>query len=230
MKISNSKKQLAQIIHENGGWCDWWIEWNGGACPVDGDTVVEIKTRDGEIQIDRAYAWNWSHERYSPVKDRQIISYRLHKPEQAKPESDKVEEAKPTIEQLASDYRNLKDFADRKQQEADAAKADAEAKLAELVAAGKALGLVLSVAEPELEPGITDWRDLLVGDEVECVRTPYGASCTPGMFGVITEVTAGGVRARFDASLSGRADGSWFSTQGGGFRFIRRPAKGAANA
>lgn len=52
-----------------------------------------------------------------------------------------------TIEQLAADYRNAKDYAERKQQEADAAKADAEAKLAELVAAGKALGLVLGVAD-----------------------------------------------------------------------------------
>lgn len=76
----------------------------------------------------------------------------------------------PTIEQLAADYRNAKDYADRKQGEADAAKADADAKLAELVAAGKAHGLVLSVAEQELELEpelvITDWRDLRVGDIV----------------------------------------------------------------
>ena len=75
------------------------------------------------------------------------------RPEQAKPEfcesvmrSIPEPEAKPTIEQLAADYRNLLDFAKRKQEEADDAKADAEAKLAELVAAGKVLGLVLSVA------------------------------------------------------------------------------------
>ena len=35
-------------------------------------------------------------------------------------------EAKPTIEQLAADYRNAKDYANRKQQEADAAKLVAE--------------------------------------------------------------------------------------------------------
>ena len=75
------------------------------------------------------------------------------RPEQAKPEfcesvmrSIPEPEAKPIIEQLAADYRNLLDFAKRKQEEADDAKADAEAKLAELVAAGKVLGLVLSVA------------------------------------------------------------------------------------
>lgn len=157
---------------------DGWIEWNGGECPVGEDVVVEIKTRDGEIQLDQAYGWNWSHEEGSPVKDRQIIAYRINKPEQAKPEycesvmrSIPEPSDKPTIEQLAADYRNKSDFAERKQQGADAAKADAEAKLAELVAAGKALGLVLSVVgvAPEPELVIADWRDLQVGDIIEYV-------------------------------------------------------------
>ena len=54
-------------------------------------------------------------------------------------------DAKPTIEQLAADYRNAKDYAYRKQQEADTAKVNAEAKLTKLVAAGKVLGLVIDV-------------------------------------------------------------------------------------
>lgn len=79
---------------------------------------------------------------------------------------------KPTIEQLAHDYRNAKDYADRLQQEADAAQADAEAKLAAYVAAaGSAVGLVLGVEEsaPEPELVITDWRDLREGDIIEYV-------------------------------------------------------------
>ncbi|MGL4756538.1 MAG: hypothetical protein ACRCXB_29635, partial [Aeromonadaceae bacterium] len=67
------------------------------------------------------------------------------------------------IEQLAADYRNAKDYADRKQGEADAAKAGAEAKLAELVAAGKALGLVLSVAGVELGSQIRCFRNEKLG-------------------------------------------------------------------
>ena len=39
-------------------------------------------------------------------------------------------ETKPSIEQLAADYRNAKDCAERKQKEADAAKNGADAKLA----------------------------------------------------------------------------------------------------
>lgn len=241
MKISNSKKQLAEIIHENGGWRDgiefcvstasglvlgsrnrpeyssqygwtagggfigdrielrsylknWhqtilsreeylhlypapdddgWIEWGGGERPVDGDELVVCKVRSGREWRDgkaiMAKVLRWRHT--GGIAD--IIAYRLHKPEQEKPASEPVSEVKPTIEQLAADYRNLLDFALRKQEEADAAKADADTKLAELVAAGKALGLVLSVAEPEPEPEpelvITDWRDLKVGDEVEYV-------------------------------------------------------------
>lgn len=93
-------------------------------------------------------------------------------------------EAKPTIEQLAADYRNAKDYANRKQQEADAAKTDVEAKLAELVAIGKALGLVLSVAGVEPELGIT----VKVGDEVECVKPNIKPSKYKGMIGTVLEV------------------------------------------
>ena len=95
-----------------------------------------------------------------------------------------VPEAKPTIEQLAADYRNAKDYANRKQQEADAAKTDVEAKLAELVAIGKALGLVLSVAGVEPELVIT----VQVGDEVECVKPNVKPSKYRGMIGTVLEV------------------------------------------
>lgn len=138
---------------------DGWIEWNGGECPVNGDAVIGIKTRDGDIQTSIAGECNWSHSDGWCIEHRHIIAYRLHKPEQAKPEfcesvtrSIPEPESKPTIEQLAADYRNRKDYADRKQAEADAAKADAESKLAELVAAGKELGLVpVSAVKPAID-------------------------------------------------------------------------------
>ena len=126
---------------------DGWIEWKGGECPVEDDAVIDIRFRDGNEERGVDADWDWEH---SGGGD--IIAYRLHKPEQAKPEfcesvmrSIPKPTAKPTIEQLAADYRNSKDYAERKQQEADAAKVDAEAKLAELVAAGEELGLVIDV-------------------------------------------------------------------------------------
>jgi len=139
-----------------------------------------------------------------------------------------VVETKPTIEQLAADYRNRKDYADRKQQEADAAKADAEAKLAELVAAGKAHGLVLSVAGVEPEIVITDWRDLRVGDVVEVT-----GSGNPGwvrLKGVESLVTRIGP-CEDDVSFCPRNDdGDWTMSDNTEWRFIRRPAKGDTNA
>lgn len=60
--------------------------------------------------------------------------------------------AKPTIEQLASDYRNAKDYAERKQQEADDAMADVGGKLKALKLAGEALGLLVSPITAKQEP------------------------------------------------------------------------------
>lgn len=299
MKISNSKKQLAKIIHENGGWCDgtawaaqdkrhcgqsnvisfyedarpwfnggdfwrgngvhddrmisetlvpnWhqtilsreeyfhlypapdadgWTEWKGGKCPVDHGTLVDVRFRDG-MEMAGAPAgltpdhfprhlisWGWCD---APSA---IIAYRLHKPEQAKPESVPVAEAPQTIEQLAADYRNRKDYADRKQQEADAAKADAESKLAELVAAGKALGLVLSVADaPEPELVITDWRDLRVGDEVEANYR--------GIERVVGSVLKIDIGDKNQPVFVSDGKKSVWATE---WKFIRRPAKGGDNA
>lgn len=151
---------------------DGWIEWNGGECPVERDSLVDYKLSIGPAFACGEVAGSLIWQRLG-VGMANIIAYRLHKPEQSKPEfcgsvtrSIPEPESKPTIEQLAADYRNAKDYADRKQQEADAAKADADARLAKLVAAGKVLGLVLSVVAPEPELVITDWRDLLDGDEV----------------------------------------------------------------
>ena len=159
MKISNSKKELARIIRENGGWCDG-AEWS----IQNRDKNVEFMTsepeymkssgawcahasRIGALKLDKLLP-NW----HQTILSRKEYSHLYPAPD-AKPEfcesvmrSIPEPSDNPTIEQLAADYRNAKDYAERKQQEADAAKADADARLAELVAAGKVLGLVLSVA------------------------------------------------------------------------------------
>lgn len=92
--------------------------------------------------------------------------------------SESIEESKrkPTIEQLAQDYRNKLDFAKRKQQEADDAKAAADAAICELERAGEALGLLIGIAKADREPElvITNWRDLNVGDLVEVVSSLSG--------------------------------------------------------
>ena len=153
---------------------DGWIEWNGGECPVGEGDRIDVKFSDGDEFFDVGSDWDWGVDAGSC----NIIAYRLHK--QADPEfCESVTRAipepdeqfwtnPPTIEQLAADYRNAKEYAGRKQQEADDAKADAEAKLKALELAGEALGLLVSpITEkhgPELV--ITDWRDLQAGDVI----------------------------------------------------------------
>lgn len=228
MKISNSKKQLAEIIHENGGWRD------GAKFAAQGGNHGHIgfasaaPVRNGKVwDMTRGFAGKFLADEILPNWHQTILSREeyLHLYPVAEPAPEPEAEVKPTIEQLAADYRNRKDYADRKQQEADAAKAAAETKLVELVAAGKAHGLVLSVAAhgPEPERVITDWRDLQVGDEVE-------AKCHGGVLtGFITEMEPndydGGRPFRFQpVGYSPR----WCTSPV--FRFIRRPAKGDANA
>ena len=166
MKISNSKKQLAKIIHENEGWCegysfaaqncgdDWVVVWFFESKPVRRREAWFTDSDNCECVIrDVSKLPNW----HQTILSRDEY-FHLYPVAETAPEP--VVEAKPTIEQLAADYRNAKDYADRKQQEADDAKADAEAKRAALVAAGKALGLAVSVVKKEPQLVITDWRDL----------------------------------------------------------------------
>lgn len=302
MKISNSKKELARIIRENGGWkeyCEWavqdksgefgensvilfegkdkpiidagssewmcaegyesdshfgkhvcnadklvknwhqtilsreeyfhlypapdadgWIEWKGGECPVDGECIVSYKMRDAATfrRGEPASEVRWQHN--GTASD--IIAYRLHKPEQAKPEfcesvtrSITEPETKPTIEQLAADYRNRKYYADRKQDEADAAKADADTKLEELVAAGKAIWLVLSVDDVDPELVITDWRDWMIGDLVELINF-QGGNAKVGEVGKISKAIGNGDFHVDFPSQSG------YSVEHSDIKFIRR--------
>ena len=146
MKISNSKKQLAKIISENGGWR------NGEFAAQDGDGGIggyEVKPEWDSLA---KYWWREASGQWffaNKIKNHhQTVLSRaeyFHLYPAAEPAQEPASEVKPIIEQLAADYRNAKECAGRKQQEADDAKADAEVKLAELVAAGNVLGLVIDV-------------------------------------------------------------------------------------
>ena len=151
---------------------DGWIEWKGGMKgPVESGVPVDVKTKDGYVHYDQLLGDACWRDHWG---DASIIAYRLHNPE-VKPEfcesvtrSIPEPEAKPTIEQLAQDYRNKLDFAKRKQQEADDAKAAADAALGKLERAGEALGLLIGISKPYREPKlvITDWRDLRANDVI----------------------------------------------------------------
>lgn len=201
-----SRDEFDRIVAETAPDADGWIEWNGGRkSPVGDGVLVDVRLKGGayyeaELLDDTSWSDTWG--------EASIVAYRLHKQAEPEfcesvmrsiPEPESIDglcakvteenkhqhvDAKPTIEQLAADYHNRKDYADRKQEEADTAKADTEARLAELVAAGKALGLVLSVAGVEPELAIT----VKVGDEVECVKPNVKPSKYKGMIGTVLKV------------------------------------------
>lgn len=187
MKISKSKKELARIISENGGWRDcaefsaleeragdvWFCKERpkykiGLGIFSFNDFIGAI---DGQFKFSNWHQTILSREEYlhlypaaEAAQEHEIQSEIMGI---AQVDDINVVESKPTIEQLAADYRNILDFARRKQEEADAARADAEAKLAELIAAGKELNLVISVAEEDPELVIAELTDLKIGDEVD---------------------------------------------------------------
>lgn len=185
MKISNSKKELARIISENGGWRD-------GA-------EFSAQDKDGEVfhyaakPTINAGCEVWHHKgcigegeftaKTLPNWHQTILSrdeyFHLYPVVDAAPET--VVEAKPTIEQLAADYSNLLDFARRKQDEADAAKADADEALRKLELAGEEIGLIVTPITAKQEPELVS--EVKVGDEVECVDSNIKRDKYNGMVG-----------------------------------------------
>lgn len=50
-----------------------WKTWNGGKCPVDPDTRVEVRLRNGLDDIAPAGCWDWDHY----CGDCEIVAYRV---------------------------------------------------------------------------------------------------------------------------------------------------------
>lgn len=187
-------------------YADGWIEWKGGQCPVDIAAVVDVRQLDSHEYTARAVNFHWllrsgsvsvaayrlhkpdvkpefcesvmrsipepeSHEKLSPeaIEDAKFALM-----------SESIEESKrkPTIEQLAKDYSNAKDYADRLQKEADTAKDKSEEIKVALINAGEDIGIVISIAKDgnELEYKIGEkwflvsdlkaagWTDLQLSD------------------------------------------------------------------
>ena len=233
-----SREEYYQAYPKAGA--DGWVEWNGVAkSPVGKGVAVDVKMKNGaqhfgQLIDDECWGDHWG--------DASIIAYRPHKQE-VKPEfcesvmrsipgSESIDElcakvteenkhqhvdAKPTIEQLAQDYSNKLDFASRKRKEADDAKADADAVLGELERAGEAIGLLIGVAKLEPELVITDWRDLRVGDEVECINDNIGNKYS-GVIGVVQSIDYDDVSTPVCVGIDG-VGGIWCHN----VKFIRRP-------
>ncbi len=188
---------------------DEWIEWKGGMkSPVESGVPVDAKTKDGNEYYDQLLGDECWHNNRG---DANIIAYRPHKPEvkpefcesvtRSIPEPESIDglcakvteenkhqhvDAKPTIEQLAADYRNAKGYADFKQQEADAAKADADEKLRVLEIAGEAHGLLVTPITAKQEPEMV--IAVQVGDKVRCIKSIVNPGKYMGRIGTASSV------------------------------------------
>ncbi len=187
---------------------DGWIEHDGKHKPEISTSGLTIwcKWSDGLEQSHEANMVDWIDD-----SDVRVVAYRLHKPEQAKPEFCKSvmraipePEAKPTIEQLAADYRNAKDYADRKQQEADDAKADADEKLRVLELAGEAHGLLVTPITEKQETELA--AAVKVGDEVECVKSNIKRDKYNGMVGRLHTIDESDTSTPYLVDFGGNAN------------------------
>ena len=232
MKISKSKQELARIISENGGWRDG-VEFFASTC--DG-IVIGSKSKpkytskygwvaaggfiDDRVEL-HSYLKNWhqtilSREEYFHLYQAQVAKSQFCESvmRSITEPDERVWTNQPAIEQLAADYRNLLDFAQRKRQEADDAKADADEKLRVLELAGEALGMLVSpiTAKQEHELVITEWRDLQAGDVI---------SVSGKWWGPDSEYTVDENDGSRDAPI--RVGGYWAFIGECSFKFISRP-------
>lgn len=147
---------------------DGWIEYDGKGSPYTNDVVVDVKWSDGGFTSSDNFgpgpAWVVKHG------EPNITHHRLHTPA-SDADLSSAPPTKLTIEQLAADYRNKLDYANRKQQEADDAKADVGAKLKALKLAGKEHGLLVSPITAKQDPEPELVIKVQVGDEVECIKS-----------------------------------------------------------
>ena len=241
-----NNNEFDQIVAETAPDADGWIEWGGGECPVDDGDLIDVKFSDGDTLFGVNNGWDWGKN----AGCCNIIAYRLHKPEQAKPEfcepvmkpipepeihskniditkvdDINVVELRSTLDQLLQDWRNADDFAKRKQAEADEAAAMRDERWQAVQdRAGEfnvTVGRCESAAvEPELVVGSIAWDDLLEGDEMLCV-IPFGGAVNEGSVGKVRHKAEGKITIDFTEQRYYVYCKSHFER--GDVKFIRRP-------
>lgn len=238
MKISSSKKELARIISENGGWRNGEFAAQDGDGGVGGYGKKPVWSLLGKYWRNKAFG-EWFVANKIKNHHQTVLSraeyFHLY-PEHTETEyKDGVkptdpakadDPSKPTIEQLAADYRNKLDYANRKQDEADKANMESDAALAQLEDAIAEIGFAitpLAATEKEPELSITNWRDLRVGDVIEltgssnpCWKEHAGIEMT------VKEVHYDQGDGDDQVDLFGES-GRWYLGGNTTWRFIRRP-------
>lgn len=129
-----------------------WVEWHGGECPVDSDSIVEVKYRKPNpyrYSNDRAGDFDWSHDDI----DGDIIAYRLQ-------QSTKSEQVRADAWVSYAGITEKDDESDLNEcigQDVDAPEWD-----------GEGLPPVGTVCMANLANGWTDVKVAYIGDEGGC--------------------------------------------------------------
>ena len=216
---------------------DGWVEWKGGKFPAL-DESGSARRRDGvELSFGPRNAYNWRHDESCP-RNRQIVAYRLHKPEQANStavgdnetnlaakEERKAMEYKSTIEQLMQIHSDRAHALSEKKAELLVAERQESKALGALKAACKDAGFDISPIEKpqekqEPELAITDWRDLQVGDVVFITSSENSAWERLRNLEVVV-ISVGDTYDQLE--FKSECGEEWAHSGNTEFKFIRRP-------
>lgn len=175
--ISNSKRQLAQLLIEAGvtqfpEGANWAAQDKSGMVWVYENRpkrMCEIWVNNGRgLRKLQTTIPNWHQTVLSRDEFDQIVAETVVTSEPQYCESVKrsIPEptATPTLDQLLQDWRNADDFAQRKQTEADEAVAMRDERWQAVQDRAGEMGVTVGRCDPVVV--ITDWRDLQVGDIV----------------------------------------------------------------
>jgi hypothetical protein len=185
---------------------DGWIRHRGGKCPVDADSQVEYRMRDGGILNSRAGRLEWGH--YDECGD--IMAWRPHLAE--KPS--KVELKAITPERIeAIQARPKPTIADKPKacplqwrdriKEIDATTDALATERADLISKLAAEGFAL-IEPVQVDADMSDWRNLEDGDLVSTGRDPGGySSLSNGVHNIEID--------QYDDDCPIAVDGLWFT-------------------
>lgn len=207
-----TKAQYEKELAERDG----WIRWEGGRRPVSGDDMVLVKTRSGSELQSEAWMLNWVG--YGHGDD--IIAYRVigqaSKPAPKPEPKPKPEHREPvastipgnTIEQRIAELRAMEKQV-----------AELRAKLTNDLHTMGITWLDGAICDAKsVQPAITDWRDLRVGDVIEF----EGVDGEWDILNLEDEYDEAPIKVSDDINAECTVEG-WVNILSHPWRFIRRP-------
>lgn len=244
MKISKSKRQLAQLLIDAGvtkfpEGANWAAQDKSGTvCIYAVKPVRDVGDdywyyKDGKAcSMYRYYAEspisNWhqtvlGREEFDQVVAAEKLSKHMNC--SCSMRSTNEPAAAPTLDQLLQDWRNADDYAKRKQVEADEAAVMRDEQWKAVQDRACEMGVEIGrcdsvVVDTGFAADSVTWDDLLEGDEMRCV-VPFGGDVNEGSSGIIRYKTKSKISVDFPEQRDYVYYKSHFDR--GDVKFIRRP-------